>query len=702
MVGPGGSELKSPSRSLFANVPVKLIAVILCAVLIPSVLITALGLMEVLEANTFVRSSFARPVRENLGELSNHLSETWEKRLRAYATYFQAGTSPDSQNPRDRRRSNKEIERRLPYMVKFRQNEPAVREVLVRIAGKLTAVDPFMPRRLGSQAPSEELAKLHRLELVDKDPRRALAEAERLVKGSDRDEVLVEAALAAARLNYHENSKARAIEHLRWAHERFGQTADHFGIVRAVPILVRIAEIEQSRGSRLPLGIAVREASDALRRYARFMPKEAVKFFDDRLDAILPENASRRKESAAGRGRRGPAFAGANLESLRSVLQATLSPTPGSLWQRVRIVDAKRGDLDFVGFGVRGEAPDVFVLLDRSFFLSEAREYCETFGLSPEGLALTLRGVPSADSEEEDTSFSLAAPEPFDSYQFLYTPPPGSLTPRFRGFSVVPLAAFTWSVIILVLTIIVAVLFTLRYTLRELETARLKTDFVSFVTHELKTPLTSIRMYAETVLDGRVDDESDRATCLRMIDQESQRLSKLIDQVLEYSRIEKHQKKFRFTSCSMVDVVRETLKIFHDHNRENPRVVEVNAAQHISKTRVDKASMIELLLNLLTNAAKYSPPDTRITVNVRESVSEISVEVIDRGVGIRKRDQKRIFDRFYRAEDYLTRDVDGTGLGLTFSRYIAKVHNGEIRVSSQLGGGSSFTLVLRKTHVLAE
>ena len=71
-------------------------------------------------------------------------------------------------------------------------------------------------------------------------------------------------------------------------------------------------------------------------------------------------------------------------------------------------------------------------------------------------------------------------------------------------------------------------------------------------------------------------------------------------------------------------------------------------------------------------------------------------------MGIRKRDQKRIFDRFYRAEDYLTRDVDGTGLGLTFSRYIAKVHNGEIRVSSQLGGGSSFTLVLRKTHVLAE
>jgi two-component system phosphate regulon sensor histidine kinase PhoR len=152
----------------------------------------------------------------------------------------------------------------------------------------------------------------------------------------------------------------------------------------------------------------------------------------------------------------------------------------------------------------------------------------------------------------------------------------------------------------------------------------------------------------------------------------------------------------------MQEVVGEAIRLFHDHYRDQPRTVEINSAQHISKIRMDRAAMIELLLNLLSNAAKYSPPDKTIVVNLRESITEISVEVVDQGVGIRKRDQKKIFDRFYRADDYLTREVDGTGLGLAFARYIAKVHNGDIKVTSQLGGGSSFTLCLRKTHVLAE
>jgi signal transduction histidine kinase len=131
-------------------------------------------------------------------------------------------------------------------------------------------------------------------------------------------------------------------------------------------------------------------------------------------------------------------------------------------------------------------------------------------------------------------------------------------------------------------------------------------------------------------------------------------------------------------------------------------VVEVNSVQRISKIKMDRPAMIELLLNLLSNAAKYSEADKRIVINVRESIDDISVEVVDDGIGIRKRDQKKIFEKFYRADDYLTRDVEGTGLGLAFARYVAKVHNGDIKVASQLNGGSSFTLQLKKTHVLAE
>ena len=155
--------MKSPSRSLFANVPIKIIAVILCAVLIPSLLITALGLILVYEAASHVRSSFALPVGDSLGELSDHLSQTWQRRLDAYASYFEARGHTRA---RDGLRSSVESERRLPYLVQFRQDEPAVREVFVRVGGKLVFVDPFQPRALGSQAPSDALALLHELEIV--------------------------------------------------------------------------------------------------------------------------------------------------------------------------------------------------------------------------------------------------------------------------------------------------------------------------------------------------------------------------------------------------------------------------------------------------------------------------------------------------------------------------------------------------------
>jgi two-component system phosphate regulon sensor histidine kinase PhoR len=151
----------------------------------------------------------------------------------------------------------------------------------------------------------------------------------------------------------------------------------------------------------------------------------------------------------------------------------------------------------------------------------------------------------------------------------------------------------------------------------------------------------------------------------------------------------------------MEDVVREAARIFKGHNLSQNEI-ELNTAQHMSKIRMDRAAMVELFLNLFSNASKYSPREEKIVVNLRESIHDITVDVVDRGVGIRKRDQKKVFEKFFRAEDYLTRDVEGTGLGLAFARYIAKVHNGEIKVASQFNSGSVFTLHLRKTHVLAE
>jgi signal transduction histidine kinase len=246
-------------------------------------------------------------------------------------------------------------------------------------------------------------------------------------------------------------------------------------------------------------------------------------------------------------------------------------------------------------------------------------------------------------------------------------------------------------------------LVTLRSILREMHEARLKSDFVSFITHELKTPLSSIRMFTDTLLMGRAGTDGDRRRCIELIDSEATRLAQLIHRVLQFASIERSQHRFHFESCEMSAVVDDAIKLFREHNADADVEIEVNQAQHISHIRMDRSAIIEVLLNLLSNAEKYSRGSPqRIVVNLRESIDHIAVDVVDNGIGISKRDQRRIFEKFFRAQDYLTREVEGTGLGLSFARYIARIHNGDIKVSSIVGHGSTFTLELKKDQVLAE
>ena len=348
----------------------------------------------------------------------------------------------------------------------------------------------------------------------------------------------------------------------------------------------------------------------------------------------------------------------------------------------------------------------VHLLLDPARFLAQLDGVKDRLHL---GDALLLPALPSGsllDPQKkvgaEEFLVAKALPSPLSHLELRYFPEPGGLPVGFRSFEVLTLATFTWAVMLLVLVIMVGVFYTLRYVLRETRTARLKSDFVSFISHELKTPLAAIKMFTETLREGRVSGEEEQQECLELIERESDRLSSLIDKVLAYSKVESEQKAFQFGSCNMAEVVDEAISLFHAHASDRPREIKLHSVQDISNIQMDRASMIEVVLNLLSNAAKYSPSETDIIVNIRETVDEITVDVVDKGVGIPKRDHRRIFEKFFRSDDLLTREVEGTGLGLAFSRYIAKVHNGDIRVSSQPESGSVFTLQLKKTHVLAE
>ncbi len=668
-------DLASKLKKYLRNTPIKLIAVILFAIFVPSVLVTALGLVAVFQAQGFVRDRFTQPVRERVDQLYTALQSEWSRRLEHYNQHFR-----DSVQRRD---FLGDIRGRDPYMVDLLFAGPA---------GPSLVPDP-PPLRLWSLDPEARLKELHRLELLSKDYPSALRECLRLLESGEDDAVLVEARIGAARVSHKLGDREQSLSHLRAALAKYGYTMDVTGIVRGLPILLRIAELERESGRETRRREALRELRRWIERVGNRMDPELLSFFRERATSIPEGDVTQSEGPTVGR------LGSQHLSPLSTVLPGLPKVLASALRIETHVQLGELGEWDFVSFPSSDGAGVVHLALSRAQVLREGTRLCGELGLPVGGLSICAVGEGRGSANEIR---STRLPPPFTNLEMRYVSVAGLLPEGFRAFGVLTLATFTWAVIVLVLSIVIGVLFTVRSVSRELKTARLKSDFVSFITHELKTPLTAISTLTETMLAGRISSPEESQLCIQMISTESERLSKLVAQVLEYSKIERQEKQFRFVSCDMENVVREAARLFAEHNRTSPREIEINSAQHISRIKMDRASMVELVLNLLSNAAKYSPREKKIVVNLRESIDDICVDVVDRGIGIRKRDQKKIFEKFFRADDYLTREIEGTGLGLAFARYIARVHNGDIKVTSQLSTGSTFTLQLRKTHVLAE
>ncbi|HZN57262.1 MAG TPA: HAMP domain-containing sensor histidine kinase [Planctomycetota bacterium] len=667
--------MPSKLHQLLGHAPLRLIAIVLFAILVPSLLVTALGLAAVFQAQAFVQDRFIEDLRSKAEAFRQRLDVEWSRRTSIYAERFRdAGQS-------------------RPFLGDLRGRDPWVRDIVVSTSRGLELVGEPPPTPLWAPVGGDILRELERLEYAEHDSNGALAECRKLRASVDDDRLLVDLLLTEARLAYRLGRREESIYTLREVLNRYGNTSDATGVVRALPVSLRIAEVEKEIGDPAREREALRELARALERYKQFLEPELLAYFRDRL---------------VGFGELGEAEFGSRAERLieekhlpelarRLPLAGALPPGWTSVETHATVADL--GTVDFLTFLSSDSSLRVHLLLDEARLREEAEQAASWVGLAAPGVRFVRRGAADNSAEEP---VAVPLPQPIQHVEMRYAPPESGLPEAFRGFRYLRLATFAWAVIVLVLAIVAGVLFSLWHVLREMRTARQKSDFVSFITHELKTPLTAIRTLTDTMLGGKTDSEEENHYCLQLIGSETDRLAKLVEQVLEYSKIERKEKRFQFASCSMEEVVQEAVRIFQDHNRLQPRDIEINTAQSISKIKMDRAAMIELLLNLLSNAAKYSGKDKRIVINLRESINDICVDVVDRGVGIRKRDQKKIFERFFRAEDYLTRDVEGTGLGLTFARYIAKVHNGEIRVSSQVAAGSTFTLQLRKTHVLAE
>jgi len=231
----------------------------------------------------------------------------------------------------------------------------------------------------------------------------------------------------------------------------------------------------------------------------------------------------------------------------------------------------------------------------------------------------------------------------------------------------------------------------------ELKLARQKTDFVSNVSHELKTPLTSIRMFSELLAEGRVDDSAKKKTYLNIITAEAARLTRLINNVLDFSRMESGEKKYNFQPCNLTEVVRSTAETFRPHLEASGFKFDCELPATSISIRGDADALSQIIVNLLSNAEKYSGGGKEITLLLAQKQSPLphaEIKVLDRGSGVPRGSQEKVFEKFYRAHDSLGSGIQGSGLGLTIARQIARAHGGDVVCESREGGGSCFVLRL--------
>jgi len=229
---------------------------------------------------------------------------------------------------------------------------------------------------------------------------------------------------------------------------------------------------------------------------------------------------------------------------------------------------------------------------------------------------------------------------------------------------------------------------------RESETTRLKTEFVHNISHELKTPLTLIRLYGETLQRKEDLKKDEKKEAYEIITKESERLSHLINNVLDFSRIEMGRKEFYFKKGNLAQIVRNTLESYRYHLEKKGFSVKKEIASDLPEMNFDGEAIASVLVNLLSNAMKFSPKIKEVTVKLLKDNGNAVLQVADKGIGISPKDTSRIFKRFYRAKNEIVSETRGSGLGLTLVKHITEAHGGRIKVESEPGKGSTFTMIL--------
>ena len=235
---------------------------------------------------------------------------------------------------------------------------------------------------------------------------------------------------------------------------------------------------------------------------------------------------------------------------------------------------------------------------------------------------------------------------------------------------------------------------------RERRVSRLQSDFVAAVSHEFRSPLTSLSHIADMLAADRVRNTEDKRRSYDLLVRETDRLRRLVEDLLEFGRFEAGVTVRRFEPLDIAALVRQTVSEFNDRATRDGYRIELSASDGAIYAQADREALCRALWNLMDNAVKYSPACRTVWVSVaQDDANHVSIAVRDQGLGIPVHEQRDIFERFVRGADSKARHIKGTGIGLAMVREIARAHGGDVQVMSEPGRGSRFTLVLKTTGV---
>jgi signal transduction histidine kinase len=231
---------------------------------------------------------------------------------------------------------------------------------------------------------------------------------------------------------------------------------------------------------------------------------------------------------------------------------------------------------------------------------------------------------------------------------------------------------------------------------RQQELSELKSNFVSSVSHELRAPIASMRLLAESLERGKIAGEVKQKEYFGLLVQESRRLSMLIENILDFSRIERGSKKYEFEPADLGALAEDTVRLMRPNSAERRVELDLrkNGATGAESLACDGLALHQALINLIDNAIKHSPPGGRVAVGLDGGAADVCLWVEDNGPGIPSEEHEKIFERFYRRGSELRRETQGIGIGLTIVKHIVEAHGGRVTVRSAPGQGSRFTMEL--------